>query len=620
MGQDIQSLIPVALKLIADQNKLKDLQPAGWVADRVPSTGAVIYQVNAVQKDQPNGPIYSVVIDDKGSIVDLKALAGKERTELFPPFPRAGAAATRATVAADAEADEAAAATVDINPAVRTTSFAAAVALAAPVTINPSVNDLHLAPGEVFTEDIHVTVPASPDPLFDVYFLADTTGSMFSIINAVKAGASNILNTLGALFPNMAFGAGNYKDFASAPPDPFAFQPQQALNTNKALTQTAINNWNASGGGDGPEGQLFALQQIAASPAIGWRPNSQRILVWFGDAPGHDPICAPQFVPKAISEMLAESATIDNVKDALTIAKIKVLAISTITGFANGLNDTPSQDSYPCANVGTANQATRIATATGGTYTSGVNAATISNTIIAQVTAATNIFNNIKLVAAGGTAPFVTSITPAGGYGPVDNKGHDYVFKVKFTGPPCKDTDQVFNGTLDVVADGKIVAQKKVTLTVIACERYSYGVKFLCGYVKETPPGVVPLSAAATLRPGIYSTEVNILNYHATPITIHKYIYPLMRQMEPVGREPRSVGRRGTDAITLPGKSATFDDCARIHEILREPVNDEPLSIYYLEIVSPVELTVTAVYTANDLRGVSVALDVEQVQGKQLKR
>ena len=247
------------------------------------------------------------------------------------------------------------------------------------------------------------------------------------------------------------------------------------------------------------------------------------------------------------------------------------------------------------------------ATATGGSITIGVNAATISNTIIAAVTAATNLFNNIHLAAAGGTAPFVTSITPAAGYGPVDNKGHDYVFKVTFTAPPCKETDQVYTGTIDVVADGKVVAQKKVTLTVIACERWSYGVKFLCGYVKEAPPGVVPLTPGATLRPGIYATEVNILNYHGRPITIHKYLYPLMRQTEAIGREPRHVGRRAEDAITLPGKSATFDDCVRLHELLHEGVGDEPLSIYFLEIVSPVELTVTAVYTANDLRGISAA-------------
>jgi hypothetical protein len=617
MAQDIQALIPVALKLIADQNNLKDLQPAGWVADRVPSTGAVIYQVSAVQKDQPNGTIYSVVIDDQGKSVDLKALSKSEKVDFFPPFPRADKADKSITAAA--LSDVSTAVRDDINPAVRTTSFAATSALTVPVTINPSVNDLHLTPGQVFTEDIHVTTPATPDPLFDVYFLADTTGSMGNIINAVKAGATTILNTLTGMFPGMAFGVGNYKDFGSG--DPYCFQHQVNIG---GAAGPGINNWSASGGGDGPEGQLFALNQIATLPTIGWRPGSRRILVWFGDAPGHDPICAPQFVPKTISEMLATSATVDNVKDNLSTLglnhPIKVLAISTNTGFANGLDDTPTQGSYPCANVGTAGQGTRIATATGGSYTAGINAATISNTIIAQVAAAANLFNNIKLVAAGGTAPFVTSITPAGGYGPVDNKGHDFVFKVTFTGPPCRDTDQVFTGTIDVVADGKVVAQKKVTLTVIACERFSYGVKFLCGYVKETPPGVVPLTPAATLRPGIYSTEVNILNYHTGAVTIHKYLYPLMRQTEPVGREPRSVGRRGEDAITLPPKSATFDDCFRIHEILHESPGDEPLSIYFLEIVSPVELTVTAVYTANDLRGTSVALDVVQVEGKQLQK
>ena len=42
--------------------------------DRVPLLGAVIYRVSAVQKDQPNGPIHSVVIDDEGKAVDLETL------------------------------------------------------------------------------------------------------------------------------------------------------------------------------------------------------------------------------------------------------------------------------------------------------------------------------------------------------------------------------------------------------------------------------------------------------------------------------------------------------------------------------------------------------------------
>jgi hypothetical protein len=590
MQREIESVLQVAIKLIAEQNKLKDVQPAGWVADRVPSTGATIYQISASQKDQPNGPVYSVVVDEKGTVVDLKTLSKTEKVDFFPPIPRPG--------------------TEDLNPAISFTPFTGAPSV--PVTISPSVNDLHLTPGQTFTEDIHVTIPAVPPPLFDVYFLADTTGSMGNIIAAVKAGASNIMSTLHGIYPTMAFGVGNYKDFGSG--DPYCFQHQQTPDVNPGPPQAAINAWSAIGGGDGPEGQIFALNQVATSPSIGWRPGSQRILVWFGDAPGHDPICAPQFVPVAITEAIAKSN--------LSGTGIKVLAISTNTGYPLGLDDTPTQGSYPCANAGVAGQGTRIATATGGSFAAGVNAATITNTIIAMITAATNLFNNIHLAAAGGTAPFVTSITPAAGYGPVSGSvAHDYVFKVTFTGPPCTNTDQVFTGTIDVVADGRIVAQKKVTITVIACERWSYGVKFLCGYVKEAPPGVVPLTPSATLRPGIYATEVNILNYHGGPVTVHKYLYPLMRQTEALGREPRFVGRRAEDAITLPGRTATFDDCFRLHELLHEaPPTDEPLSVFFLEIVSPVELTVTAVYTANDLRGVSVDLEVVQVEGKQIQK
>ncbi|HEV7409489.1 MAG TPA: hypothetical protein VGO01_13470 [Bradyrhizobium sp.] len=594
MAQDIESRISLAHRLIADQNKLKleNIQAAGWVADLVPSTGALIHRVSAVAKDKPNGQIYSVVIDDQGKAIDLATLSRREKVDFFPPFPRAGAEG--------------------VNPSPKSELMASVSSVTVPVTISPNVNDLHLTPGQVLTEDIHVIVPALPDPFFDVYFLADTTGSMGNIITAVKAAATGIMNTLHAAYPTMAFAVGNYKDFGSG--DPYCFQHQQSPSVPTAPVQTAINAWSASGGNDGPEGQFFALDQIATNLAtIQWRPGAQRIVVWFGDAPGHDPICAPQFVPlPAITEALLTSH--------LSGAQIKVLAISTNTGYALGLNDdaTPTAFDYPCPNTGLAGQGGRIASATGGSYASGVNAATIANTILAMITAATNLFNNIHLAASGGTAPFVTSITPAAGYGPVDNKGHDYVFKVTFTGPPCKDTDQVYTGTIDVVADGKVVAQKKVTLTVIACERWSYGVKFLCGYVKEGPPGVVPLTAAATLRPGIYATEVNILNHQGGPVTVHKYLYPLMRQTEPVGREPRFVGRRAADAITLPPKTATFDDCFRLHELLHEVPTDEPLSIYFLELVSPVELTVTAVYTANDLRGVSVSLDVVQVEGKKI--
>eukprot|EP00737_Agarophyton_chilense_P001524 gb/GEZJ01001713.1/.p1 GENE.gb/GEZJ01001713.1/~~gb/GEZJ01001713.1/.p1 ORF type:complete len:220 (-),score=22.56 gb/GEZJ01001713.1/:349-1008(-) len=42
---------------------------------------------------------------------------------------------------------------------------------------------------------------------------------------------------------------------------------------------------------DFPEANLAALYTVATSDEIGWRNGSRRIVVHFGDAPGHEPSC-----------------------------------------------------------------------------------------------------------------------------------------------------------------------------------------------------------------------------------------------------------------------------------------------------------------------------------------
>src|SRR5579862_7904212 len=93
----------------------------------------------------------------------------------------------------------------------------------ASITIQPSTNVLTLNPGQTFDETITVTIPKDAGPAkADVYFLADTTGSMTSIIGAVQAGANNVLAALAALPIDLAFGVGNYKDFHQG--DLYGFQ------------------------------------------------------------------------------------------------------------------------------------------------------------------------------------------------------------------------------------------------------------------------------------------------------------------------------------------------------------------------------------------------------------
>lgn len=117
------------------------------------------------------------------------------------------------------------------------------------------------------------------------------------------------------------------------------------------------------------------------------------LLVWFGDAPGHDPIC-PAIVGDGtvITSDITEATT----TAALDGANIIVVPISTPqSGFPDGLNDDPTMGTIDyhadCGTPvgGTAGQATNIATATRGFHTVALNDAlvdTIVNVIIIVTT------------------------------------------------------------------------------------------------------------------------------------------------------------------------------------------------------------------------------------------
>ena len=234
---------------------------------------------------------------------------------------------------------------------------------------------------------------------------------------------------------------------------------------------------------------------------------------------------------------------------------------------------------------------------------------------------------NVKLVPTGATAPFVTSITPAGGFGPLPpNQPHTLTFQVTFSGAvPCTNEPQVFDGTLDVVvtfgpAGGtvpghqEVVASKRVRITVPPCQAlFSYSVKFVCGVQEECSCACTPV------RPGAYATEINIYNYHPTDVRIEKYVVPIVFAGSVIGREPRFASVKAQDKIVLPPRTATMDDCCRIEGLLvgGPPSSGKlPLSIGFLEIVSSQEVVVTAVYTASDLKSGSLSIDVEEVRAR----
>ena len=147
---------------------------------------------------------------------------------------------------------------------------------------------------------------------------------------------------------------------------------------------------------------------------------------------------------------------------------------------------------------------------------------------------------------------------------------------------------------------------------------FVYSVKIVCG--KQTETNCCCVSGT---RPGLYATEVNIQNLNLERALVLKFVQPLISLGAVVAREPNltdptTLPPRQIEAIVLPPLAATMDDCCRIGEMLPPPSGDTGLTIAILSIVSPLELSVSAVYTASPLSGDGISIDVEYIPSRRL--
>lgn len=155
----------------------------------------------------------------------------------------------------------------------------------------PEKIDVVLTPGKSATYEASVLTKAEGSGAkVQLYLLADVTGSMATVLSSIQSNAKQLVENILFDFPATQFAAGYYRDF---PFDAAAFVHQSdfqsAGTTDEVLA--SISAWGAAGGADGPEGQLWALDQIAEGKGISWDPSAFKIVIWFGDAPGHDPVC-----------------------------------------------------------------------------------------------------------------------------------------------------------------------------------------------------------------------------------------------------------------------------------------------------------------------------------------
>jgi hypothetical protein len=293
----------------------------------------------------------------------------------------------------------------------------------APSSVNATLN---VGANTTINKTVTVTAGTPTTSKVDVYFLADTTGSMGGEIAAVKASASSILSSTAGL-GDVQFAVGEYKDIG----DSYQYRLNTGMTANQSTAQNAINMWGASGGGDDYESQLQALYFAATQSATGWRSGSAKILVWFGDYPGHDPAGSA-----AITEATATAS--------LVAGHIKVEAIDV--GILNGIG-----------------QASRIAAATGGTFYSGIDSSSIVATIQAAIISAFTNYSTASLDLSGVPAGLAASVVPANYTGTFDrsvNRTFDFAVTLQGVSPGT------YSFSIPALVDGGIVATESDTIQV----------------------------------------------------------------------------------------------------------------------------------------------------------
>jgi hypothetical protein len=246
------------------------------------------------------------------------------------------------------------------------------------VGVDPPSVATNLPPGGSTTVTKAVETPPVGASVLDVFFLADTTGSMGGSLADVQAGIAEILAAVDTGATDVRFGAGEYKDFLCDPIPVNVQAPIPATDDGGAAATAEVARWFASGGCDIPEAGLGALEFLASGEA-GFRSGARPVIVWFGDAPSHDPICTGSVIgtPADVTEATATAA--------LQAAGATVIAVSTTSG--PGLDADPGTAGYTgCPGTGTAGQAGRITTATGGLNFADVDPDGVADAILSGLT------------------------------------------------------------------------------------------------------------------------------------------------------------------------------------------------------------------------------------------
>lgn len=122
----------------------------------------------------------------------------------------------------------------------------------------------------------------------DIVFVFDSTGSMGGVITEVKARIGTFMKTITWLVPDTRLALVTYRDHRKYDLNDFEYTIRYTPltdGTDKGIAKLRrfLRTTEAFGGGDIPEAVHEGLKTAIRN--AGWRKNSKRIIIIFGDAP-----------------------------------------------------------------------------------------------------------------------------------------------------------------------------------------------------------------------------------------------------------------------------------------------------------------------------------------------
>lgn len=282
-------------------------------------------------------------------------------------------------------------------------------------SIDPSVVNLSLAPGESATVDKTLHLDALPGKA-DIVIAIDTTGSMGTAIAQAQTEAKDIVDDVQSQIPGARFAVVDFEDYPEMPDGTAADDPYELLTpftSSDVVVKAAIDTMVADSGGDLPEAYNRVFFEDFSDPALVYDPGAVRFLVVLGDAPPHDanlgtsfPSCAPDTPPTDFGRDgvggTADDLTTPDTLNGLIANNTKLLMIF-----------------YPSDAASTTLACYQeLGGFTGGSAVSGGGGASLSNQIISLVEAAAAQIDTIDLVVDPASCASWVSFNPVPPYGP----------------------------------------------------------------------------------------------------------------------------------------------------------------------------------------------------------